>query len=541
MVYNSQVILAKNIKIDRSYKNVLTYTESQMLSLCQTNAIYSNNTYEFLKENESPIYVGCNYSTAIQANYIAFQNPNFSNKWFFGFIDRVEYNSVDSVMIHYTVDVFATWFDYWSKLPCYVIREHTNDDTIGENTIDENLNVGEIVAENEIEVNFIDRDCYVCVATNWDISYTNGQGGSIGIGYNGVSAYNKNVFGQLLCFFDLSESGLYNLEHFLFITNSEGHIEDLHDMFIVPKSIFGENDLEQKNVTYESSLFSDPVLCGYKELRYDSQKAFTPFYDTVDVPNINAYSDYTPKNNKCFVYPYNYITITNNIGSQNIYKYEDFNDMDVSFLIEIALSIGMSGRIIPIEYRGQTNNIDESLTLAKFPTCSWSSDSYTNWLTDNAVNIAQQVLGIGTQIVAGNGIGATGTIMNLIGEFRKANLLPEITGGTSSGDVNFAGTNNHFKIIQNRCKTEFLRTIDDYFTKYGYKTIRVKLANITGRQNWNFVQIGNDEIIGSSNNHNGIPVPTSDMEKINDIFKSGVTCWHNHDNIGNYNLTNNIV
>ena len=40
MVYNSQVILAKNIKIDRSYKNVLTYTESQMLSLCQTNAIY---------------------------------------------------------------------------------------------------------------------------------------------------------------------------------------------------------------------------------------------------------------------------------------------------------------------------------------------------------------------------------------------------------------------------------------------------------------------------------------------------------------------
>ena len=93
MARNSRIIIARDIKVDRDYKNVLTYSEAEMLSLCQTNQVYSNNTYEFLKENESPLYVGCDYQTTLKGNYIAFQNPNYSNKWFFAFIDRVEYNS----------------------------------------------------------------------------------------------------------------------------------------------------------------------------------------------------------------------------------------------------------------------------------------------------------------------------------------------------------------------------------------------------------------------------------------------------------------
>lgn len=535
---NSKIILAKGIKIDRNYTNVLSYSEENMLSLLRSEAhlVAEASDYSFVRTNNN-IWTGFTYNQALEANYIAFQNPNYSNKWFFAWIDDVIYKGDMNTEISFTVDSWSTWYDKWQAKPCFVVREHVNDDTVGLHTIPENLDVGEIIAENEIEVDFIDRDCYVCVATNWDISYTNGQGNSIGIGYNGVSAYNKNVHGQLLCFFDLSASGLYNLEHFLFITNSEGHIEDLHDMFIVPKSIFGENDLAQKNVTYESSLFSDPVLCGYKELRYDSPKAFTPFYESVDVSNITQYSDYTPKNNKCFVYPYNFITITNNVGSQNIYKYEDFKDMEVSFLIEIALSIGMSGRIIPIEYKGQLNNVDESLTLAKFPTCSWSSDSYTNWLTDNAVNIGQSIIGIGAEVISGttSPMSIAGGIMNLVGEFRKASLLPEITGGTSTGDVNFAGTNNHFKIIQNRCKTEYMRIIDDIFTRFGYMTKRVKTPNITGRRYWNYIEIGNSEEIGY-----GL-APSKYMEVINSACRKGVTIWHDHESIGNYALDNIIV
>lgn len=212
------------------------------------------------------------------------------------------------------------------------------------------------------------------------------------------------------------------------------------------------------------------------------------------------------------------------------------------------MSIGCSGRLVPINYKGKNFNYDESLTLAKFPTCSWSADSFTNWLTGQAVNIGQRIVNIGANIgvtvATGNVVGAISSvsqIASLYGDFKKAQLLPEISGGQSTGDVNFANNNNNFEIVQYTLKPEFMAQVDDYFSRFGYKTLRVKTANITGRQNWNYVQIGTDEIIGASNNHGAIPVPTTDMEKINDIFRSGVTCWHSHDNMGNFGLNNPIV
>ena len=81
--------------------------------------------------------------------------------------------------------------------------------------------------------------------------------------------------------------------------------------------------------------------------------------------------------------------------------------------------------------------------------------------------------------------------------------------------------------------------IDDYFNVHGYKTNRVKMPNITGRLYWNYVQIADQECIGYSNTT--ISVPTKSMEIINNVYRRGVTIWHNHDNIGNYSLNNTIV
>lgn len=39
----SKIILCKNIKLDREYKNVLDYTEQQMLALCRANKVNSSS------------------------------------------------------------------------------------------------------------------------------------------------------------------------------------------------------------------------------------------------------------------------------------------------------------------------------------------------------------------------------------------------------------------------------------------------------------------------------------------------------------------
>jgi hypothetical protein len=86
-----------------------------------------------------------------------------------------------------------------------------------------------------------------------------------------------------------------------------------------------------------------------------------------------------------------------------------------------------------------------------------------------------------------------------------------------------------------RAKKEYLEKIDNYFSRFGYKIIDTKIPNITGRTNWNYVEIGSSEEIGHGD------VPSNYLDEINSAFRRGVTIWHNHSNIGNYNLSNPIV
>ena len=86
-----------------------------------------------------------------------------------------------------------------------------------------------------------------------------------------------------------------------------------------------------------------------------------------------------------------------------------------------------------------------------------------------------------------------------------------------------------------RSKKQYLKIIDDYFTRFGYAIKSLEMPNITGRTYWNYVEIGDEEEIGYGD------VPHKFMDQINKACRKGVTIWHNHTNIGNWDLTNTIV
>lgn len=132
-------------------------------------------------------------------------------------------------------------------------------------------------------------------------------------------------------------------------------------------------------------------------------------------------------------------------------------------------------------------------------------------------------------------LSASGSVLNVIGQFYKASLLPNIEGGQPTGDVIWGADRNVFTFKEMRSKNEYIKIIDDYFTRYGYKTNLVKLANITGRAYWNYVEIGSTDVIGVGT------VPSSYMEEINNACRKGVTIWHSHDNLGDFSLNNSIL
>ena len=73
---NSEIILVKNIRLDKDYINVLSYSESQMLDLCRQNAVATAYDYSFIRQNNNSIYTNFSYEQCLQANYIAFQNKD---------------------------------------------------------------------------------------------------------------------------------------------------------------------------------------------------------------------------------------------------------------------------------------------------------------------------------------------------------------------------------------------------------------------------------------------------------------------------------
>lgn len=313
---NSRIILAKNIHIDKQYTNVLSYSEQQMLELCrsQGHLIAEATDYSFLRTTGN-ISTGFTYEQCLQANYIAFQNPDYSNKWFFAWIDDVIYKGENNTIITFTIDAWSTWFDKWQKKPCYIIREHVNNDAIGVNTIPENLDVGDVVEEYEQEDISLSEYYWVGVLTSHDPEY-NTQFNTP------ITVYNKNVMAKKLCLFDASDlSNLVNLGLFLMATNSQGHNDDIDSVFFIPDLLINRATLQQRIGTYGGQnyyFYLTPNDFDIKEL-------------AVNIPKVHSFQGVNIKNNKCFCYPYNYLFVSNNIGNNNIYKYENFSNSNKLF------------------------------------------------------------------------------------------------------------------------------------------------------------------------------------------------------------------
>lgn len=526
-VRNSRVILAKNIGLDKEYVNIINYTESQMVSLCESNAhlVAEQNNYSFLKPDSNIINVGISYATCLQANYIAMQNPSYSNKWFFAFIDKVEYNSESSTNIYYTIDEVSTWWDYWTTAQCFVMREHVNDDTIGKNLVPENLETGDYIVNGSDHFVFNDL-VYMFNVDKWN---------------NGTDVASTSVNGIP------TAGGFYKLANIsqvrnviqAYISNTGVSLDNIKNVYIVPEYV---TENEDDWPTYLQWSGND-----------------TPLYVSKTLTKPTTLDTYQPKNNKVLCYPYNYLLVCNTTGNIEKFNYERFSS-NPSFSIGGTGTCGGSIICITNNYNG-SGSIPTILTASKFPTLSWSGDAYTNWLTQSGVNVFGKVIdpvkagyiGAGVEtllgavsLMGGNtfGIGNLAGGISRVGQTMQMQYEHEIApnsfyGNSNNGDVINAGKTNGFYFYNMSVDRNFARRIDNYFSAFGYEVDEIKTPNITGRTYWNYVKIGAGEIIGTSNGT--ISVPESSMDAINKVFRKGTTIWHNHDNIGNYSLNNTIV
>lgn len=533
-----QVYICKT-PLENDYKNQLTFaTKVAQENYFNSTIIKTLDNYTYIKK-DNVIKVGINIDEIIDCNYLFYRNNGFTNKIYYCFITKMEYVNENVTAITIETDCFQTWYFDIRYKKCFVEREHVNDDTIGLHTIPEGLEIGDYVdqpigIDENSDLNFLTKDGhspYVVLAvseTGLDVALPSGS-----------RIYN-NVYSGLI-FLTFPSTGAVDQ----YINYIQHHITEdiIYAAFMCPYKIATDgDDFQWLTFTDGSTSFQ------YAFIDYTTRATQMGL---VKIHKPNNLDTYVPRNNKLFVFPYRYFNISNNSGSSATYKYEYFNSNDgnddCQFTMLGAISPGCSIRLVPYNYKeGKSEfnytfeEVDESIVAGKLPTCGWTNDAYTNWLTQNAINIpldiASDIIKTGVGVATGNVALAGGGLAGIGGtmaEIYQHSLIPTTAkGGVNQGDLNFADK-LCFSVYKKTIKYEYAKIIDNYFDMFGYKVNDVKIPNITGRQNWNYVKTIDCNFDGD--------IPQTDLNIIKAMFNGGVTLWHNPANILNYSLSNNIV
>lgn len=589
--------------LEADYENQLTFSSTSAQSTYFASTVvrsFDNSTY--IRKDQG-LKINCNVEDIRNCNYLYYRNTGFSNKTYYCFITDIQYISENSTYVAIETDVWQTWYFDMIWHPCLVEREHVIDDRIGVNTYPEGLELGpeyRIIRAQNIGP----TDDYPCIV--WGVTMINNDSDNGTLKAEYLSDDPFNVFNG-------TASGLYyivqnydasdswdNPEGFVRAYDLAGLGDAIVTAFMIPQGfiegevestgfqITGTNSKSGESYTQHNLYMMKGSFTAKKVANYDIERdySFGTFGSTV------IESKWQIHNNKLWCYPYQYLMISNNAGQTYNYHYEDFTShlrvttdpngegevVNPSFTLWFAMTPGGSTKLVPRQdaanhcYKdydafredygeGDSALMDYGITGAKYPQISWSNDAYTNWLTQNGVNldVAMQktymtnltstvnsglsglaangieggILGVGTGIISS--LGRTfNTAATNYAQVESAKMLPDQVGGnTNSGDVNWSMNQNVFTCYQMSIRGEYARIIDGFFDRFGYKVNALRVPQRTSRKNWNFIKTVEANVDGD--------IPQKDLNKIRRSLNNGITLWHNPSTMYDYTQDNSIT
>ena len=484
--------------------------------------VVDNFTYQ---RKDNVIRYPAHIDTILTYNYVMYQNEAYTNKWFYAFITNMEYVNDNMTLITIKTDTFQTWqFDMvWKR--SFVEREHVNNDTLGLHTVPENLEMGapKVYATLKDSVN-----TDLALVTQSVIDADSHQDVDRFHVYHNIpipGKYNR---------WDTTTDPYGRLQGFINWLDANSKKDALINMFLAPKWVLGTPQGGSGIEVEETNTIPSKFL---------------------GISRISQLDGYTPKNKKLLTYPYCYIALSNQIGQYKTYRQERWeldNNNEMLVVMKGVLTPGCSIKALPFGYNGEgygKGYVDEGITLGKFPILAWTSDTYTNWLTQNGVNLAIKGAGAVSGVIGGLALmstgagamagvsmlaGGIGMVTDSVKEVYQHSLVPDsIEGSLNSGDILNAYGENRLTCYRMGITKEYAKIIDNYFTTYGYKINETKIPNITGRTNWNYVKTIGANIEGN--------IPENDLNDLKTMFNNGITLWHKTNYYLDYSQSNNIA
>ncbi len=126
-----------NVPLEAGYSDTLWFPDvNTQTQYFLGKVVKSINDFNFIKKDNT-ITINGNVESYYNCNYIMYQNTNFSNKWFYAFINRIEWASNSSTRLYCSTDCIQTWFFDITYYQSFIERQHSTTDTAGDNIVPE--------------------------------------------------------------------------------------------------------------------------------------------------------------------------------------------------------------------------------------------------------------------------------------------------------------------------------------------------------------------------------------------------------------------
>lgn len=483
------------------------------------------------------------------ANYLIFTNPkqlvNGSDRYYFAFVDRVEYIAELTSRIYYTIDVLQTYmFDY--DLPeCFVERQHSKYDTLLQKHVD------------DINVNgtFVVRESYDIPRSSVTTTYNDLQYELYGLhivtseplkkvegvdDYNGVSSYMNytEAYCYVIPIYNLSVDNRFN-NPFMIRYGTKEHIAKLLDynsttliqLYVAPILDETQYNAHQTVVVedVEGSIELWTLKCATQKRNYA----------------LNVFSRKEAKNKRLHSSPYSYYRIYTENNSID-YKPEYLpttptNKLDLNIYESVYpnynayLSFGdMSGS----GYCGIPNGtFANGIASAYQNDCTMNKDSYmaykqehgranTMGIVVDAVKAPVSVVSGALSVLGGSPSGAiTATnatfdpifnpIMNRMNAIDAADRPSSVAQGNLTAQMV-----QPFFISYVTLDDVSWGMLDEQFTIYGYAQKQVMKIDREARPYWTYVKAKVTRLNGAN------LVPSNHAETITKAYNRGITWWN---------------
>lgn len=568
---NTILRLFRGVPLDTAHRNTWYFANTNAQRARFNGYVkheLSQQSYQRVSDNA--VNVELPVDEVLDINYMAFNNQSHGNKWFYAFVDGVEYVNENCTRVNYRMDNLQTYFFDVTFGDCFIEREHVKKDDIINNLVPEPLEVGDFtVMDAQGYRPSGDETSSAGVLVYYSPKTPRGQ------------IYNSIYAGYSVWGYRLTNDPIVDAQN----------IDDKINLLVA-----------ESNVIVGITCVPSYMAAVGKDGRLSSAN----YQRNIQLPYAMGFPKkdgtvYYPKNMKLYTPQFAKVVVESPSGDRQEYSRVGFLGGDgVSFNFQLVSTAWPAP-----EQRCYALNYDNPIGVdpakyvryTDFPSLSWAEDSMTAWWAQNGTsfllsaigNIGITAAGVATMNPAITAVGVGGLAQGISGVAGASSAPTGVQGGQqpsqggaqaeepkrakpeppTGADVakqavasmtTFAAVSSKPAIVRNGANTgslsvlngwfgyfmfyqmgiygEYAESVDKFLTMFGYQVNTVKKPNIGGGGDmctkFNYLKTNGANVFAKTNSG----APADAVSDIAHILDNGVTFWTDGVTIGDYSGDN---